>query len=349
MKRRSAIVLTGVLAASMLLGGCQQSQGLETDALTITQYKGVEVDEVAKPEEVTDEDVETTINSSLESLAETNEIKDREVKDGDIVNIDFVGKMNGKKFDGGSAEGYDLTIGSDSFIDGFEDSIIGHKIGDKFDWEGKFPDNYTEDMAGKDVTFTITVNAIKEKVVPELTDEVVAKLSEDSKTVDEYKEEVKKQLEEERESSYQDELSTAVWQAVLENTEVKEYPKGKKKEIEENIKTQYEQIAEANGMEFADFLTQMGMDEDTFEQQVKETAENSVKSDMITEAIVEKEKLEPDDEAYEEEVKKLAEMYGYESADDLKEQVEEDDLRGVVLNQIVVEWLCDNCIQVASK
>ena len=94
MKKRIAIILTGVLAFSMLLGGCQQSQGLETDDLKITQYKGVEVDQVEKPEEVTDEDVENSIQSTLESMAESKEITDRAVKDGDITNIDFVGKIS---------------------------------------------------------------------------------------------------------------------------------------------------------------------------------------------------------------------------------------------------------------
>ena len=340
MKKRTVMAVTGVLAVAMLLGGCQQSKGLETDDLKITQYKGVEVDQVEKPEEVTDEEVENSIQSTLESMAESKEITDRAVKDGDITNIDFVGKIDGKKFDGGSAEAYDLTIGSDSFIYGFEDSIIGHKVGDKFDWEGKFPDDYgNTDYAGKDVTFTITVNSITEQVIPELTDEIVAQLSEESKNVKEYKEEVKKQLEEDNESSYNDSLSSEVWEAVLNNTEVKKYPDGEKEDIEKQLREQYEQMAEAYEMEFADLLEQMGMDEETFNQQAALAAEESVKSQMVVDAIAKKEKIELDDETYEKEVKNLAEKYGYESADSLKEQVGEEDLKDLILSNLVKEWL----------
>lgn len=350
MKKKVAIILTGVLAFSMLLGGCQQSQGLETDDLKITQYRGVEVDQVEKPEEVTDEDVENSIQSTLESMAESKEITDRAVKDGDITNIDFVGKIDGKKFDGGSAEGYDLTIGSDSFIDGFEDSIIGHKIGDKFDWEGKFPDDYgNAEYAGKEVTFTITVNSITEQVVPKLTDEIVKQVSESSETVEEYREEIKKQLEENNESTYNDSLTSEVWDAVLENTEIKKYPDGEKEKIEKQLREQYEQMAEAYGMEFADLLEQMGMDEDSFTEQAALAAEESVKSQMIVDAIAEKEKIELNDETYEKEVKELAEQYGYESADSLKEQVEEEDLKDLILSNLVKEWLCEHCIQQASS
>lgn len=349
MKRKAVVVLTGILASAMLLSGCEASKGLETDEIKITQYKGVEVDEVEKPEEVTDEDVENSIQSTLESMAEKKEIKDRAVKDGDIVNIDFVGKIDGKKFDGGSSKGYDLTIGSDTFIDGFEDSIIGHKTGDKFDWDGTFPEDYgNAEYAGKDVTFTITVNKITESIVPELTDDIVAQVSEKSKTVKEYKEEVKKLLEEDNETSYQETLTDEVWNAVLENTEVKKYPEGEREALEKQLREQYEQMADSYGMEFDDMLTQMGMDEETFTEQAAQAAESSVKSQMAVDAIAEKEKIKLDDDTYEEKVKELAESYGYESADDLKKQAEEEDLKDLILSDMVKEWLTDKCVQVAS-
>lgn len=349
MKKKAVVLLTGILASAMLLSGCEASKGLETDEIKITQYKGVEVEAVEKPEEVTDEDVENSIQSTLESMAEEKEITDRAVQDGDIVNIDFVGKIDGEKFDGGSSEGYDLTIGSDTFIDGFEDSIIGHETGDKFDWNGAFPEDYgNTEYAGKDVTFTITVNKITESVVPELTDDIVAQVSEESKTVKEYKEEVKKLLEEDNETSYQDSLTDEVWNAVLENTEVKEYPEGETEALEKQLREQYEQMAEAYGMEFDDMLTQMGMDEETFTEQAAQAAEASVKSQMVVDAIAEKEKIELDDDTYEEKVAELAESYGYESVDDLKEQAEEEDLRDLILSDMVKEWLVDKCVQVAS-
>lgn len=350
MKKKIAVSLIGIAASAIFLTACQASKGLETDDIKITQYKEIEVDQVQKPEEITDEDVEENIQTALEAQAETKEITDREVKDGDIVNIDFVGKIDGKAFDGGSAEGYDLTIGSNSFIDGFEDSIIGHKKGDKFDWNGKFPDDYSnKEYAGKDVVFSIVLNSLSERKVPKLTDEVVAKLSEKAKNVDEYKEEVKKQLETAAQQNYESSLYSEVWQAVLENTEVKKYPDGEKEKTEEALKKQYEDLAESYGMEFKDFVeTQMGMSEEDFDKQAAKAAEQTVKSKMATDAIAEKEKITLSDEAYEKELQKIVDSYGYESVDALKEQVDEEDLKITALNNIVVEELSKGCIQKAS-
>ena len=127
--RKRTVILAGLLTVSLILGGCAASKGLETDAIKITKYKGVEVEEVDKPEEITEEDVDASIQATLESEAETTEITDRPVEMGDTVNIDFVGKINGEAFDGGSAEDYPLTVGSGAFIEGFEDSIVGHSAG----------------------------------------------------------------------------------------------------------------------------------------------------------------------------------------------------------------------------
>lgn len=350
MKKRIVMLMTGIMCVAVSLTACEASKGLETDMLTITQYKGVEVAQVTKPGEVTDEQVDQQIQTALDAQAETKEIKDRAVKDGDIVNIDFVGKIDGKAFDGGSAEGHDLEIGSDSFIDGFEDSIIGHKVGDKFDWDGKFPDNYgNTEYAGKDVVFSIVVNGITERTVPELSDEVVPKLSEKAKNVKEYKEEVKKQLEDMAEQEYQNQLYSEVWNEVLNNTEIKKYPDGEKEKTQEALKERYEELAKTYGMEFKDMLeTQMGMTEEDFDKQAAEAAEQTVKSKMVTEAIAEKENISLSDETYEKELKKIVEQYGYESVDALKKQVDEEELKVTALNNLVVEELSKKCIQKAS-
>ena len=213
MKKTIAVLLTGVMASALLLSGCEASKGLENDDIKITQYKGIEIDEVEKAKEVTDDDVDSFIKSMQESHAEVIEITDRAVEDGDTVSINFVGKMNGEEFEGGSAKDYSLTIGSGVFIEGFEDSVIGHKAGETYDWNGKFPDDYgNAEMAGKDVVFTITVNAITKEDVPELNDEFVKSVSETSKTVKEYKKEVKELLQKDAETSYEYSVETAVWE-----------------------------------------------------------------------------------------------------------------------------------------
>lgn len=351
MKKKVVAILTGALAASMLLSGCAASKGLETDELKISMYKGVEVEEVEKPEEVTDEDVENTINATLQSNATIKEITDRAVESGDTATIDFVGKMDGEEFDGGSSTDYPLEIGSGQFIDGFEDSVIGHEIGETYDWNGKFPDNYgNTDLAGKDVVFTITVKSISQTEVPELTDDFVKQVSEESTNVKEYKEEVKKQLEEDNEQNYEDSLTQEAWDKVLENTEVKKYPEDEVKEFCDSLIEQYKTAAEYYGQEYEDFIeTQMGTTVEDFEQQVEDVAKENIKQKMATKAIADKEKIKLDDETYEKELKELADLYGYTDVDSLKEAASEEDLKDIVLNNLVKEWVREHCVQVASK
>lgn len=350
MKKKLAVLVAGSLAASMLLAGCS-SNNASNDYVTVGGYKEVEIEDIEEPE-VTDEDVEQYIQSVRSQYATQPEIKDRGVIAGDTANIDFVGKIDGEEFDGGSYDGYDLQIGSGSFIDGFEDSIVGHKPGETFDWEGKFPDDYhNSDYAGKDVTFTITVNYIAgESVLPELNDEFVKKVSEESETVDEYKEEIKKQLTDSQTTDYDSQLQDAAWEAVLEKCEVKKYPEGSVEKYEDQIKAQYEQAAEAYDMELEDFLTQYySMELDDFNKQVTAAAEETVRQQLVVEAIADKEKLTPNDQELEEEFEKLAESYGYEDVDALKEAADEDTLKLIVLTNRVKEFLGEHAIQVKSS
>lgn len=350
MKKRCAVIAAGMLAASMLMTGCS-SNDASNEYVTVGGYKGIEVDDVEEPEEITDDDVDEYINTIRSQYATSEQITDRGVVEGDTVNIDFVGKMDGEAFDGGSSEGYDLTIGSDSFIDGFEDSIIGHTAGETFDWNGKFPDDYSStDFAGKDVTFTITVNYINgESILPELNDDFVKEVSSESETVDEYKEEIKKQLEETNTTDYDSQLQEEAWEAVLEKAEVKKYPDGDVEDLEEQIKEQYQSAAESYGLEFADFLAQYySMTEDDFNEQVTEAAQTSVKQRLVAKAIADKEGLTPSDDELEKEYEKLAEEYGYEDVDALKEIASDETLENIVITNIVKEYLAENCIQVKS-
>ena len=349
MKKRFAIVFAGVLASSIILAGCEASKGLETDNIKITQYKEIEVDAVQKPEEVTEEAVEERIEMTLASKLETIEITDRPVKSGDTANIDFVGKIGGEAFEGGSAEGYPLEIGSGAFIPGFEDSIIGHSIGETFDWNGSFPEDYgNADYAGKDVVFTITVNSLSQSIVPELTDEFVKSVSEKSKNVKEYKAEVKKQLEKEGKENYENQLNSQVIQKVLENSEVPEYPEDEVEKMCVETIEQHKTIATYLNMEYEDYLQQNGFSIEEFEKRVENDAKESIKQTMAIKAIAEKEKIKMTDEIYEERLKEMAKLYEYEDVDAIKEAFEEEDLKDIVLKELVVEWLAEHCIQKAS-
>lgn len=351
MKKRIMTLVTGILASAAVLTGCSGSKGLETDALSISVYKGVEIDEIQKPAEVTDEDVENTIQSSLQMNATQEEITDRPVEDGDIATIDFTGKINGQEFEGGSSTDYPLTIGSGLFLDGFEYSVIGHNIGDTYDWQGKFPDNYQNaEYAGKDVVFTITVKGIAEESVPELNDNFVKSVSEKSKSVKEYKEEVRKQLTDDNETSYENQVGQAVWQKVLENTEIKKYPEDEMKELSKTLIDQYKSMAEYAEQDYETYIQeQMGYSVEEFEKQVEEAAKASLKQSMVTEAIADKEKIKLSNKEYKEQLKKIADSYMYEDVDALKEAAEEEDLKDIALNNMVREWLKEHSVQVAKK
>lgn len=350
MKRKTAVLLIGALMVTMLSTGCS-SNSVSNDYVSVGGYKEVEVEDIEEPDDVTDEEVEDYIEAVLSQYGTQEEITDRAVEEGDTANIDFVGKMDGEVFDGGSGEDYNLEIGSENFIDGFEDSVIGHMPGETYDWNGNFPDEYlpNPDFAGKDVTFTITVNYIcGETVVPELTDEYVQMLSEESETVEEYREEVRKQLSEDETTDYELLLQEAAWEAVLEKAEIKAYPEGEVEEYTQELIDQYKELADSYEMEFSDFLEQFyGVTEESFEEQAKSAAEESIKERLIAEAIADKEGLAPkNDDEWQTEYEALAEEYGYEDADALLEVADEDTLKSIVTINLVKEFLAEHAIQV---
>ena len=332
MKKRLAALFCATLAASMILVGCQASKGLETDNLKITQYKGVEVSAADKPEKVTDDDVEQYIQSQLTSSATTTEVTDRAAQKGDTVDIAFVGTIDGEAFDGGSSDSYSLELGSGTMIDGFEDSIIGHNVGETFVWDGKFPDDYqSTDLAGKACQFTITVNSISEQNVPELTDEWVANNSKSSKTVKEYKKEIKKTLEDQKQEDYDSTLKSEAWQAVVDNTTVQKYSKKQQEKIDE-MKNSLIDSYKSYAVE-------------SFEQKVEEAAQESEKQTMIAEAIADKEKIKLDDKTYKKMLKEYAKTYGFEDGDAMEKAYSKDTLKEAMLTDLVKDWLVDNCIQ----
>lgn len=347
MKKKYAVLAAGVLAAVLALTGC--SGEISNDYITISQYKGVEA-EAGDTTEVTDEDVDTQIDSTRQMYAELENV-DRPAENGDTVTIDYVGTLNGEAFEGGSSEDYQLELGSGTFIDGFEDGIVGHSAGETFDLNLTFPDDYgSTDLAGKDVVFTVTLKTVSISNVPELNDEFVQSVSEDSSTVEEYRKEVRRMLEDNYAESAQLTLTENAWSAVMDNTEVKQYPDGAVDEMKNTIREQYQNMADSYGMEFADFLSSyMGMDEDTFEEQLQTAAENQVKQDLIVDLIIDEENLDVSDDALEEIYNQYVEDYGFSSLDDLKSAATEEELEDMARLQIVQEFIVDNCEQVQSS
>ncbi|MDO5416796.1 MAG: trigger factor, partial [Lachnospiraceae bacterium] len=312
-------------------------------SVTLGEYKGLEITE---PDvEVTDEQVESQIQYVLSSKATTEEVTGRPAQDGDIVNIDYVGMKDGVAFEGGTAEGYDLTLGSGSFIDGFEDGLIGANTGDEVSLNLTFPENYgNADLAGQAVVFDVTVNAIKEKKDAVLDDEFVKTVSETSKTVDEYRAEIRSQLEEAAAQNAEIQKQNEAMLQVIENATYE----GLDEHVEAEFGNQLIQMNAAlkqQGMELSSYATMFGMDEEGFKDYMRSDIENSIKVSLAAAKIAEQENLEVDDEAR----KAVAEIYGLESPEELVATYGQEAVDEAARNVKVMDFLIENAKIVENK
>ena len=293
MKKKLAMLVAGTLAASMLLSGCS-SNDASNDYVTVGGYKGIEVDDVKEPAEVTDDDVNNYIEAVRNQYATSEQITDRGVIAGDTVNIDFVGKMNGEAFDGGSSEGYDLKIGSGSFIDGFESGLVGHKAGETVTLDLTFPSDYEKtDLAGQPVTFTVKINKVSrpaEMTWDKLTDDYVADNFSSQyglTTVKDFKDRVN--------DSMQSQLDVAVQKAYLEKlVEESEVtlPDGLLDKRIEKTMNSYETTCQQYGMTVDDYIQNYyGKTVDEYKESLKEDLTTSLKEELVLEALVGKLKV----------------------------------------------------------
>lgn len=255
----------------------------------ISSYKGMKIKEFTY--NVEDSEVEEELNRLLDRNARKVEITDRAAQNGDIANIDFVGTVDGVKFDGGEAEGFDLTLGSGQFIPGFEDQVIGMQIGETKDVNVTFPENYQAvELKGKAAVFAVTLNALKEKVLPELTDELV-KTATGSETVDEYKAKAKERLQAQLDKKANDATENSILSAIAANTEV-EIPQAMiDREVDGLIKN-FEYQLMYQGLKLAEYLEFLKVSEADFRKQYEEQAARNVKNQLIISTIIEAEKIE---------------------------------------------------------
>ena len=258
--------------------------------VTIGQYKGLSLDKTV--EAVTDDMVEGRIKEELQNKAE--EVTEGSVQNGDVVTINYVGTKDGVAFDGGTANNYELTIGSGTFIDGFEDGIIGMKKGQTKDLDLTFPEEYSsEELAGQEVVFKVTLQSFKR--APELTDDWAAKNT-DCKTAEEYRKEIRTTLEDEAKTSAQNTLRETAWNTVLSASEVKEYPQDDLDTAKTEFKTLYENYAKQGDMTLEDFVKAQGISMDDFEEQSSQYAEYKVKQNLIVQGIMDAENMTLEDE-----------------------------------------------------
>ncbi len=329
------------------------------DFIKIKKWKELEVERV-DPTPVKDEDINMSIESDLQTLAETIDITDRAAAMGDQVVIDYEGKKDGVAFQGGTATDQTITLGEAGFIDGFEKGIVGHKPGDKFDLPLTFPADYgNADLAGKAVVFTITLDKIQEVVIPELNDETVAKLSDKAKTVDEYKAQVKADLEKSNKESAEAQMKSNAFAAFMKQCEVIEYPKERLEDAIEDCTEMYtEQLEQMASMYYGTTLEELkkstGMsEEDLLGASFEDIAKEQLLSELAIELIQKVEKLDFSDKAYEKFLEDQAKLYGYEDGDAVEEAYEEmygeDSFKLAFKQEKVAEFIYKNCKVVEPK
>ena len=315
--------------------------------VTLGEYKGIAVS-VAPKDEVTQEDIDNYIQSAVEGQTSYEDVTGRAIQTGDTVNIDYVGKKDGVEFEGGSSAdgGYDLEIGSGSFIEGFEEGLIGANIGDTLDLNLTFPEDYsTADLAGADVVFTVSVNSIKEAVIPELSDELVPTLAAECKTVDEYKEYVKNLLEEQVQSSFDQTVQSTAFQNVFAASTVSEPPQDMIDYYVEQTMLNADTYAGYYGLEREAFITeQLQMTMEDFEAQAQEMAIEASKQELVVRAIAKKEKLKVTTDEINTFATENMAMYGYESAEAMIEEIGESEIEYYLLNTKVLEFLAENAV-----
>ena len=288
--------------------------------IELGQYKGVEISKVDS--EVTDADIEEELKKVQEQNSRIVTIEDRAVQDGDMTVIDFEGFIDGVAFDGGKGDNYPLTIGSHSFIDNFEEQLIGMNIGDEKEVQVTFPDNYhAENLKGKPAVFKVKINEIKEKLLPDLDDDFASDVS-DFDTLDEYKEESKKTIGEKKESEAKTKKQNEAVDKAVENSKM-DIPSAMIDTQVQRMVEDFSQRLQQQGLTIEQYFQYTGLTPDKIIGDMKPEAERRIKNSLVLTAVAKAENIEISDDEYEEELKKMAEAYHME-VDKIKELTGEE-------------------------
>ena len=313
------------------------------------KYKGVEAPKMEL--EVTDEEVDKRIEDVRRENSRIVDAGDRkEVKDGDILTLDYEGFVDGVPFEGGKGVGQRLTIGSGQFIPGFEEALIGAELEKETDVKVTFPEDYhAEELAGKDATFKCTVHKINERLLPELNDEYVSDISE-FETFAEYKKDVREKLEKERLNTEKGKREDLVLRAVIDDSEM-ELPEPMIETQQRQILNEFAQRLAMQGMDFDQYRKMTGNDDAKLMEQVRPQALDRIRSRLVLEAVAAAEKLDATDEEVEKELKDMAETYKMD-VDKLKENMGESELKGLrkdIAVRKAADFLVDNVKESKKK
>ena len=288
----------------------------------IADYLGIEIEKETKT--VSDEDVDNDIHATRSRNARNIEVTDRAAEMGDIANINFEGFDGDKAFDGGKGENYDLTLGSGQFIPGFEDQIVGKNIGDEFDINVTFPEDYqAKELAGKPVVFKVKLNSLKKEELPELDDEFAKDVSE-FETLNEYKESVKAKLQERNDKAAEAEVEEKLVDALLEKMSA-DIPEAMFKAETENMVRDYDSRLRMQGLDLSTYFKYTGLDLDKLREQLRPQAEKQVKVRLTLEKIAKTEKLTATKKDIDAEYKRISEAYNV-PVEQVKEMVSSDDI-----------------------
>lgn len=310
--------------------------------VTLGKYKGVKVDKIDV--DVTDEEINAEIDKQREKNSRTVDITDRAVENGDIATIDFEGFVDGVAFEGGKGTDYPLTIGSGAFIPGFEEALIGAEIGKETDVNVTFPEEYqAAELAGKAAVFKCTVKKLQEKQLPELDDEFVSEVSDESDTVEEYKEEIKKQLSDKKAADAKNAKEDAVIDAIIADAKM-DIPDAMVDTQQRQMLQDYAQRMQAQGISLEQYMQFTGMTTQMMLDQLKPQALKRIQSRLVLEAVVAAENMEASEEEFEEEAKTMGEAYQMD-VDKVKELLGENGKKQVMQDICIkkaVEFVVEN-------
>ncbi len=315
--------------------------------IKLGKYKGVSVDKIDVT--VTEDEINEAIEKERQNAARIVSVE-RPVKEGDTVTIDFDGYMDGVAFDGGKGENYPLEIGSHSFIEGFEEQIVGKNLNDEFDVNVTFPENYqASNLAGKPAVFKVKIHEIKEKQLAELDDDFASDVS-SYDTFAEYKDSVKKNLEEKKADDAKKAKEDAAVDAVIADSKI-EIPELMLQTTQREMLDEFAQRLQYQGMNIEQYFQYTGATPEIMLEQIKPQAEKKIQTQLVLEAIVKAENIEVSDDEFEAEIKKIAESYGME-ADKVKETFageREDLFRKDIAMQKAIDFVRDNAKEAKAK
>ncbi len=313
--------------------------------VTLGQYKGVKVDKADL--EVTEEEVTAEIDKERDKNSRTVDVTDRAVKDGDIATIDFEGFMDGVAFEGGKGSDYPLTIGSHAFIPGFEEELIGAQIGVETEVNVTFPEDYqAEELAGKPAVFKCTVKRLQEKQLPELDEDFVGEVSEESDTVEEYREEIRKKLEKRKTDEAKAVKEDAVVDAIIADAKM-DIPEAMIETQQRQMVQDYAQRMQSQGISMEQYMQFTGMTGDMLLEQVKPQVMKKIQSRLVLEAVAAAEDIQVTEEEIEEELKTMGEAYQMEpeKVEELLGENGREQVKGDIRVRKAADFVVENAVE----